>query len=418
MVKFDDRYLYADAIGEFGINASTVHEFGSIGIGALDRLFAEIDQRQIGFVNILDSERNLSEIEAINNDFFSSKKYIVFVGIGGSDLGGRTILSVLGNKNGKTVIFAGDSTDPDSLDDLLSKIKLEESAFCFVSKSGETIETLAYYAYFKQACLDTGLDLQEHLMVVTDSSKGSLRVEAEELGLKSLSVPEGTGGRFSVLSSVGMLPARVLGHNPEELLNGARECLRDFLDQGEEGVAFKLAWSQYLLKQQGIDMVTFFPYKDKLVSFSLWLRQLWSESLGKETTGILPFVAKGPSDQHSQLQFFIQGPMLSSFFFFDMAKGESSYVIRPTQMQGMKISKDLDFAELLKIEEESVVKSLIHNGRPLASLEINTLDAKTLGYLFLTFELSVVLLGYLLGVDPFTQPGVEESKVYIKQMLY
>jgi glucose-6-phosphate isomerase len=418
MLKFDDSYMYADAIGEHGISSSTQNAFWPTGIGALDRLFAEVDQRRLGFLNLLDSERVLSEIDAINSDLFSTKHYIVFVGIGGSDLGGKVIHSILKNRGEKHVIFTGSSTDPDSMDALLSEIRLEDTAFCFISRSGETIETLAYYAYIKQACLDTGLTLPQHMMVITDSSKGSLRAEAESLGLKSLSVSSDVNGRFSVLSSVGLLPALVLGHSPEGLLKGALDALHDFMDQGEEGVVFKIAWGQFLLKQQGIDLVTFFPYRDSLVALGMWLRQLWAETLGKETTGILPVVAKGPSDQHSQLQFFNQGKMISSYFFFNTPKIESSYVIRPVEIDGLKLNKELDLSELLEIEQEATIKSLIRNGRPVAQLEMSEMNEVLLGYIFLTFELSVVLLAYLLNVDPFTQPGVEDSKIYIKQMLF
>lgn len=381
----------------------------------LQKVEQKINSNEYGFIEVLKDEAFVKQVVEVLHSI-SWAKTLVVVGIGGSDLGGRVIQEALGSLNAPMkVLFHGDSTDPVQLQRLLDSLDLSSTVFNIISKSGETIETISQYVFFKakyqEQAQDQNQDWSKHFVFTTDVQKGILRQEADTYGVKTLPIPDSVGGRFSVLTPVGLFPAAAMGVNLQELLTGALEFAQDTTARQ---LAQTLAVTQWQLWQKGTKVTVLMPYAVQLQEFGRWFRQLWAESLGKEGKGILPIKAFGPADQHSQLQFYNEGEMLQSFIFIRLEKRAQDFTLPHTDIEQVKYLSGHSFGEIINIEQESTALSLYKHGRASATLSVTELNAYSLGQLFLCFELAVVYLAELLHINAFDQPGVEESK----QLMY
>jgi len=401
--------MWQTAVGKLGIQAATESAHKSHGAQSLQNVLTKLDQGEYGYAELLQDEEYLASVENTLNQLGWADTLVV-VGIGGSDLGGRTIQNALQRQDAlMRVLFHGDTTDPNDIDSLLREVELPNTVFNIVSKSGNTMETIAYYLYLKQLYLDRESDWRKHFVFTTGNS-GPLWQEAQTHEISVLNIPENVGGRFSVLSAVGMLPAAAMGVDVHDMWRGAAAAITQTKSLGDKSIAWQLAWEQYLLTQQGVDAVVFMPYSRKLEEFGRWLRQLWAESLGKDGKGILPIQARGPADQHSQLQFYLEGKFLASIQFICIEDHGVSYTIARADVPGFAHLENKEFSELIALEQSTTAESLKQIGRPSAALEIERIDANSLGMLFMTYMLAVTCLGELLEIDAFNQPLVEESK--------
>lgn len=382
----------------------------------LEALFNDLNS--LPFVKILqDSTSLVSEAERMLESV-SWAEYLVTVGIGGSDLGGRAIQMALDHgRSDMEVIFFGESTDPAALDDLLSRIDLESTVFNFVSKSGGTVETMAQYFYLTQLLRDHTDDWKKHVVVTTDPTEGLLRKEVNEHNLQNLVIPTDLGGRFSVLSQVGIFSAAAMGVDVRELMFGAQRVQQETTDLRLKSVAAEIALWQYNLYEKGIEAAVMWTYGHRLSEFGRWWRQLWAESLGKQNLGILPIAARGPADQHSQLQYYTQGRLQTGFTFLTLEESPSQHIIEKVSIPEFDYLRGEDFAHILKVEADATAQSLVEAGKHVQKLTLSHLDAEGLGELFMTYELAVVILGKLFEINPFDQPGVEDSKRKIKESL-
>jgi len=401
--------MWQTAVGNLGIQVATESAHKSHGAQSLQDVLTKLDQGEYGYAELLQDEEYLASVENTLNQLDWADTLVV-VGIGGSDLGGRTIQNALQRQDAlMRVLFHGDTTDPNDIDSLLREVELPNTVFNIVSKSGNTMETIAYYLYLKQLYLDRESDWRKHFVFTTGNS-GPLWQEAQTHEISVLNIPENVGGRFSVLSAVGMLPAAAMGVDVHDMWRGAAAAIKQTKSLGDKSIAWQLAWEQYLLNQQGVDAVVFMPYSRKLEEFGRWLRQLWAESLGKDGKGILPIQARGPADQHSQLQFYLEGKFLASIQFICIEDHGVSYTIARADVPGFAHLENKEFSELIALEQSTTAESLKQIGRPSAALEIERIDANSLGMLFMTYMLAVTCLGELLEIDAFNQPLVEESK--------
>lgn len=384
---------------------------------ALGKLMSEISEQQHGFINMLKDGELVEQCEAMI-DKIAWAETLVVIGIGGSDLGSRAIQNALqGFSPPMKVIFTGDTTDPTELDRLHKQLNLQTTIFNVVSKSGGTIETISNYLYWKNEMRKVADNWADHFIFTTEPKSGLLFQEAQEYDIEILPIPSDVGGRFSVLSPVGLFPALAMGIEAGDLVDGASSVLTDFVRNSEDSIACELAWQQFTLLQQGIPTVVMMPYSIKLNEFARWFRQLWAESLGEAGRGVLPIQSYGPADQHSQLQFYVEGPVIASCLFLKVLDHQSEYKLEGVDIEEYNYLEGKTFAEIINAELYATAHSLHKIGRPSATLEVDKVDATNLGELFMTFELAVVLLGYMLDMNPFDQPGVEESKKLIKQKL-
>ena len=366
---------------------------------------------------------------------------VVVVGIGGSALGAAALRDALlppgwnelgpAARGGRPRLYILDNPDPDATAGLLGRIDLSRTLFNVVSKSGSTAETLAQFLVVRQrlAALGQGggagdgrSPMRDHVVVTTDARHGFLRRLAEEYGLRSLPVPGNVGGRFSVLSPVGLFPSALAGIDTEAVLEGAAEmaerCASPGLLRNPAGV---LATLLHLADTElGAGVQVFMPYADRLRGLAYWLQQLWAESLGKAVrldgtpaeSGPTPLPAFGAADQHSLLQLFMEGPRDKVVVFIARGSADEDVPIPRLHADSPQVSHLVGrtLFELLDCERVATAEALRRAGRPNMTVVADPVDAHSVGGLLMLFQIAVVYAGALYGVDPMDQPGVELGK--------
>ena len=345
----------------------------------------------------------------------------VILGIGGSALGARTIRDALAPQFSSKLIVL-DNIDPDTLVRTRDALDPEKTAFLVVSKSGSTAETAAQFLFFHDWLQSAGVDPSDSMVILTDPKQGPLRALVKSDGYSSLEIPPRVGGRFSVLTPVGLLPAAILGIEPEGLLRGGRAIWKAVRDNDEHPL---LDWVvrhalRGELSEQRIQVLM--SYVDRMSTFGDWFAQLWGESLGKKRDrsgtvvhrGSTPLPAVGATDQHSLVQLFSEGPDDKQFLILGL--DASSEATAPLPSDHAKLADDFRYLAghsidaLFEAERIGTGQALETSGRPVSRIQIERLDAQTLGALFVFFELATVLTAELLEVDPYDQPGVEAGK--------
>lgn len=357
---------------------------------------------------------------------FQSRKVFVHIGIGGSSLGPEMLVNAL-LKNDQKFIFIN-NIDPDEIHSQLQSLnqyKTEDCLFYFVSKSGGTAETMSALAivtnYLAEKNIKTN-DLKNYFVFATDPVKSELLELGLELNITCLEVPSNVGGRFCALTPVGYLPALFAGIDVDLLVAGALDAQKICLEESSTNLLIQTA--EFLMAQKielGINQTVMMPYSSKLRSFSFWFTQLWAESLGKKNNlagqvvnvGFTPIVAYGATDQHSQVQLFMEGPNDKCMILLEVEKFSHDYKLASSiSSNNLRKLSGFSLSQLMKAELEGTMKALIENGRPVIHIKLEKNDEYHLGGLILFFESLTALMGDYLMIDPFDQPGVEAGKIY------
>jgi glucose-6-phosphate isomerase len=401
---------------------------------ALDWLRARHADGSLPLLRLPAQRDDLDEIKQTARKLAAGATDIVLLGTGGSSLGGQTLAQLAGHavpgigllRDPPRMHFM-DNLDPESFATLLARLPLSTSRFVAISKSGGTGETLMQSAAVLAALKQAGLEkrIGELVLGLSEPAAGGKRNGLRDL-LSSFGVPflehdTGVGGRFSVLTNVGLLPAAMLGLDIGAIRSGAAAALAPVLDKkpaadvpAAVGAALSVA-----LAERGKRIAVLMAYADKLERFTRWYVQLWAESLGKDGKGTTPIGALGPVDQHSQLQLFIAGPRDKLF----------TIVTTETAGRGPRIEAGLaklcgepDFAgktigDLVAAQGRATAETLAKNGCPVRTIQLQKLDEASLGELLMHFMLETIIAAHLLGVDAFDQPAVEEGKVLAKKYL-
>lgn len=348
-------------------------------------------------------------------------KTVAVLGIGGSSLGGQA-LTALRRKSVPWVEFH-DNPDPFSWDAALKRFDLKKTHFIAISKSGGTAETLMQVLTAVEALTKAGVkSLKKHFTIITEPKKSALADFADGIGAPRLDHPEGVGGRYSVLTVVGVLPAILMGIDVKKLRAGAQAILDATLsaNSAADAPAAQGAALHHALAMEGkLATTILWPYADKLQVFGGWWRQLWAESLGKDGKGATPVSVLGPVDQHSQLQLFRDGPGNALFTLVSIdtkGKGATAPKARAKQL-GLDYLAGKRLGDLVAAESRATAQTLSKNGRPVRLIHMSKVDEFEMGALMMHFMLETILMGRLMGVDPFNQPGVEEGKVLARQYL-
>jgi glucose-6-phosphate isomerase len=315
-------------------------------------------------------------------------------------------------------LWIADNVDAACLDAWLAKLPPEETLVVVISKSGGTIETMAQY-FLVRSWLRKHLagEWSRHILLVTDEKSGALREEAREKDLSSLPVPAHLGGRYSVLSAVGLVPAHFCGMDWKALLRGAAELSLPLTEKPEH-LAVHPAWRIALwavsLMEAGYSQLIFFSYIPSWACFGSWFCQLWAESLGKEGRGSMPLPAVGVTDQHSLLQMFLGGPKDKGCLFLEcpnLALGRE-FGADPADPLPEKWAylKGRRFGELLAAESIGTLGAMAARDLPLLRLSVGRADEHAAGSMLALLELATLFTGWLLGIDPLDQPAVEYGK--------
>ncbi|HKQ30568.1 MAG TPA: hypothetical protein VJS66_04710 [Burkholderiales bacterium] len=342
-------------------------------------------------------------------------RHTMVLGIGGSSLGAEMLTRVLGSGAQTTSFY--DNLDPTTLFDAKT-VNWNDTLLLVVSKSGNTVETLGQFlAALPEIETRLGAKLKEHVLAVTENRDSALGKLAAQLGVEILPHPA-VGGRYSVLSVVGLLPAAIAGVDVANLMHGARAMAERVCDPDmQRNPAFLQGAAQYLHAERGRHLSAQLVYADRLAPVTRWFAQLWAESLGKrnaegKSLGLTPIAARGVTDQHSQLQLYLDGPDDKQFtFIVDPAlKHQGPNVSeRARNIEAVKSLAGHTLGEMFYAEFEATRATLTRRGRPNRTFSLSP-DAYSLGELIVLLEMETVVVAELLGVDPFDQPAVEEGK--------
>lgn len=355
----------------------------------------------------------------------------VVLGIGGSALGSKAMFTALKHlrynelpreKRGAR-FYVLDNIDPDGICALLDVIDPAKTAFHVITKSGNTVETVTQFMValdlLKKA---VGDQFKEHIIITTDQEKGNVKRIADENGFQTFVVPDGVGGRFSVLCPVGLLSAAVLGIDIDALLKGAgdmdKRCSNPELSKNP---AYMYALLYYLAMKQGVNISVMMPYADALLNTAEWYAQLWAESLGKRYAndgsevyfGQTPVRALGVTDQHSQVQLYTEGPFDKIITFLEVKNFRNTLEIprSPINMYEAEYLCGQTFNKLIASELKGTEYAVTKAGKMNMKISIETLDAYAFGGLLFFFEMATAAAGEFLEIDAFDQPGVEEGKI-------
>ena len=318
-------------------------------------------------------------------------EYLVCIGIGGSYLGHRAIIEALRPKSETKIIYAGNSLSRRELEYVISEVGDSDFSVNVISKSGTTLEPAIAFKAFKEKLIEKygEEEAYDRIYATTDANKGTLHDEAVANGYTRFVVPDNIGGRYSVLTAVGLLPLAVAGVDIDKLLEGASDATESAVN-----VATEYAWMRYTLGQKGYDTEVFASFEPSTVYFNEWLKQLFGESEGKDKQGIFPASVIYSTDLHSLGQFMQDG----------RRNLWETIIDYPTDDLNAKV------VQAVKIAHTG-------GGIPVLDISVESFDEKGFGELIYFFELACAISAKLFGVNPFDQPGVEAYKSELKRLM-
>ncbi|MDO8626398.1 MAG: glucose-6-phosphate isomerase [Candidatus Magasanikbacteria bacterium] len=431
MIKIDFKNIFA--CPSAGVSEAKWRALGK----DLPRLIKQLKTRGQGFHSVIDDAKTAGEIIKFAKAQRGKFESLVVLGIGGSALGLLAISQALNNiyhneagARGKRTpkLYVLDNIDPALIRETEEQLNLAKTLFIVISKSGTTAETVSQYLYFRKKIAQKKLLIKKHFVFITDAKTGWLRQVANAEKISAFSIPNNIGGRWSVLTPVGLLPAALMGIDIQKILASARQGRSSiFLANFSANLAWQMASAQYLLYHQGRSINVLMPYAQHLWRLADWYRQLLAESIGKVknrrgeqvNVGITPVTALGVTDQHSQLQLYSEGPEDKLIIFVrvsEAGKKISIPLLTKTEVE-FSFLRGVSFNKLFDVEYQGTAAALTKNNRPNFTINIKRVDEQTLGELFMLFEGAVAFLGELFNVDAFNQPGVELSKKMTRDLL-
>ena len=372
-------------------------------------------------------KEEFARIQAAAKKIQQQSQVLVVIGIGGSYLGARAVIDLLASPNYNLkkketpdILFAGNGLSTDALLETIALIGDRDFSVNIISKSGTTTEPAVAFRIFK-ALLEEKYGKEgarERIYATTDKARGALKGLADAEGYEEFVVPDDVGGRFSVLTAVGLLPIAVAGIDIEELMGGAAQAMTDLSVGGAENPAWQYAAARHALYQGGKKVELLACYEPCFRFFSEWWKQLYGESEGKEGKGLFPASVEFTADLHSMGQYIQEGERLMFETVVQFApKGEFIIPNDPENVDGLNFLSGKSMAFAAEQAMRAVILAHVDGGVPNVRIEMPALSAKTAGYLIYFFEYVCGLSGYLLEVNPFNQPGVEAYKVNMYALL-
>ncbi len=380
-------------------------------------IFSKVHQESgnIGFYSL--PEQDISDI--LNFTRTIQKSTIIVIGIGGSSLGAEAVYNFLNPKYhySKRLLFL-DTTDPIALSNTIQNIDIADTLFLAISKSGTTIETISVLKY-----LDAKIEFDANNLVVITDKDSPLEEFGKSRNLHIFNIPQNVGGRFSVLSVVGLLPLALVGVDIAKLLQGAKEVKDNFFIHNDKNHIFPKAlfYSKFAEKYSSNVL---FSYSELFRDFNSWFVQLWAESLGKkreaERVGLTPIGLIGPKDQHSFLQLIMEGPLDKSVTFLKILDfGIDTTIPNHSlpHLEKLDILNGRKFSELINLQADSTIEALRKIGVPVDVIEIDRVDEVEIGKLIYYYELLTTVTAIDLDINCYNQPGVELGKQILKSKL-
>lgn len=431
-LRFDYNNMMTSAIGSHGIAPSVIDKAQKAHVAAFKEV---IDNSGKGWQEWTETplidEKAVAELNEFGKEIRDKASNFVVLGIGGSALGPICVFNALLHLHHNELpekmrkapkIYVEDNIDPVRMSSLLDVIDVKTSYFNVITKSGETSETLSQflilYNMLKKAVGEK--EAKEHIIVTTTIGKGALYACAEKEGFKVFGIPSGVGGRFSVLSNVGLVPFAVMGVDIDSMLYGAR-AMREACERPDikSNPALMTAFLQVKSMEAGKNISVMMPYADGLKTMADFYCQIWAESLGKAVDkagkkvncGQTPAKSLGVTDQHSQVQLYTEGPFDKVVTFIGVESFGDNVDIPSDETADIgNFLKGHTMGELLTAERKSTEFALTKAGRSNFTILMPEINAETVGELLMYFMYETAFAGAYLGIDTFNQPGVEEGK--------
>lgn len=423
-IDLDYRLAMECAAGRGGLTEAQLEAVLMRASAAVPRIVARAEAGELGFFRLPADASLVTESSALAASLPASLTDALVLGVGGSSLGARAAFDALaprGREARGAALHFPDNADPHRLAELLATLDPRATLVIVVSKSGGTLETAAQallaFDWLERAL---GVVANDHIVAITDPESGSLRALVRERGLRSLPIPSNVGGRFSVLTAAGLFPLALAGIDIAALMAGARDAMHacETPDAAKNPAALFAALHVAHMEAKGHLVHVFMPYSDALRTLGGWFVQLWAESLGKRfdragkvvERGPTPVAAVGSTDQHAQVQLFVEGPRDKLVCLLRVARATSTDLVIPPSDGPLAFLAGRSMHEVVVAQLEGTALALACDDRPSLTLGIETLDAHALGALFFTLEAATAIAGELLDVDAFDQPGVERGK--------
>lgn len=378
------------------------------------------EQKSIGYYSL--PEQDISSILEYCYAIPQAVETIAVIGIGGSSLGAKAVYEFMKPvKDLPRKLYFFESTDPINITDLLSKFDIKKTHFLVISKSGSTVETFSIYKYIYSLQNDPSA-----YTFITDPGS-PLEKYAKEINASVIPLPDNVGGRFSVLSTVGLVPLAMCGIDIKDLLEGAKAVKKSFFEHGYTQDMLLSKAVYYAKNHARYNINCIFAYSETLQYFCQWYVQLWGESLGKHQrhsafhVGLTPIGLIGPKDQHSFLQLIMEGTRDKSVTFIKIEDFHDNTTIPDItlpHLESLDTLNNLPFSKLINMQCDSVIEALLDQKTiPLDTITIQSVTESNMGSLIFYYELLTSLVGELIDVNTYDQPGVEAGKIILKKKL-
>jgi glucose-6-phosphate isomerase len=371
-----------------------------------DKIFLEISK------DLKDSKKTLNVLNNklklnLNINKFKKYKKIAIIGMGGSILGSEAIYNFFKKKIKKKVYFFND-IDENKISDLKKKENLSKVLFIIISKSGNTIETLSNTFSLKILKKNS-----KNIIIISEKKNNLLFSISKKFNLFFVEHNNYIGGRYSVLSEVGMVPAYLMGLNISKIRSNIQNCLRlknkFFLKESTTKIA-------NLIKSKKFGSLIFLNYCPELEKLLFWCQQLIAESLGKKNKGLLPIISNAPKDHHSLLQLYLDGPKDKFFNIFSF-KNNSKEKINIDKIKIKSFLNKKNLNTIKNAQKNSLIKAFEKKNIPFREFRIKNIKEEVIGEFFALFIVETIIIGKLLNINPFDQPAVEQVKIYTKKLL-
>jgi len=366
----------------------------------------------------------ITQIKQTAEYFNKNTDYVVVIGIGGSYLGAKAVISALEpeftNTNSPKILFAGNNLDQDYIHNLLQFLDNKNYGIVVISKSGTTLEPAISFRIFEKHLIDKiGNEAKNKIVAITDKNKGALLKLSQQKDYKTFVIPDDIGGRFSVLTPVGLLPIAIAGFDIDKLIKGAKNIEKQTSINSDNDIAMQYAIARNILYLEDKNLELMTSFHSKLHFFGEWWKQLFGESEGKSHKGIFPAFADLTTDLHSLGQYIQDGQRILFETVLSVEQKNNKLTIPKTKENLDNLNylseKEIDFVN--KQAEKGTIKAHISGGVPVINISIEKIDEYNLGELIFFFEKACAYSAYSIGVNPFNQPGVEEYKSQMMKLL-
>jgi len=377
----------------------------------------------LGWVDLPENydKEEFGRIKAAARKIRKNSKIFIAIGIGGSYLGARAVIELLKSplyndipKDTPSIYYAGNNISPSQMNDLLAIIGDNDFSINVISKSGTTTEpALAFRILRALAEKKYGKDgAKEHIFCTTDKAVGTLKGLADKEGYETFVVPDDIGGRFSVLTAVGLLPIAVAGIDIDGLMSGAKKAMAEYAQPFNNNDAYKYAALRNILLRKGKEVELMATYDPSLVMFAEWYKQLFGESEGKDQKGIFPASVNLTTDLHSMGQYIQDGNRFLFETVINVKTPRTDFFLESDaeNIDGLNFLTNQNMSVVNQKAMEGTILAHPEGGVPNIVIEADKLDEETVGQMIYFFELACAVSGYMLGVNPFNQPGVESYK--------